>query len=109
MQVTQLLEWAKNVDPANPRQFLFEDTTLADQDTVIIREARECERIEYAAATLTGGAKRGLIVIGHIPSEPGGMINCATRLEGFISKAPIRFVAAAAPFWSPSAPSLFSI
>ena len=41
MQVRQLLEWAKNVDPANPPQFRFEGMILAVLDAVIIREARE--------------------------------------------------------------------
>jgi len=151
--MTQLLEWTKNVDPANPRQFLFDGVTLADLarqiqdrlkirsmrlvgdpalkvrrvganwgyagslrafarpdlDALIIGEAREWELIEYAADAVTGGAKRGLIVMGHIPSEQGGMVNCATWLKGFINEVPIRFVAAAEPFWSPSAPPVSGI
>ena len=73
-------------------------------DALIIGETREWELIEYAADTITSGAKRGLIVMGHIPSEQGGMINCANWLKTFITSVPIRFVPAAEPFWSPSAP-----
>jgi putative NIF3 family GTP cyclohydrolase 1 type 2 len=149
----QSLDWTKNVDPANPRQFLFDGITLADLarqiqerlkirtmrvvgdptlkvrrvaanwgyagslrafarpdiDALIIGEAREWELIEYAADAVTGGAKRGLIVMGHIPSEQGGMLNCATWLKGFITEVPIRFVPAAEPFWSPSAPPVSGI
>jgi putative NIF3 family GTP cyclohydrolase 1 type 2 len=144
----QSLEWSKNVDPQNPRQFLFDGITLADLarqiqdrlkirsmrvvgdpalkvrrvaanwgyagalrpfarpdiDALIIGEAREWELIEYAADAVTSGAKRGLIVMGHIPSEQGGMVNCAAWLKGFITQVPIRFIPSAEPFWSPSAP-----
>ena len=144
----QSLDWTKNVDPANPRQFLFDGITLADLarqiqdrlkirtmrvvgdpalkvrrlaanwgyagslrgfarpdiDALIIGEAREWELIEYAADAVTSGAKRGLIVMGHIPSEQGGMVNCANWLKGFITEVPVRIVPAAEPFWSPSAP-----
>src|ERR1700722_4713634 len=144
----QSLDWTKNVDPANPRQFLFDGITLADLarqiqdrlkirtmrvvgdpalkvrrlaanwgyagslrgfarpdiDALIIGEAREGELIEYAADAVTSGAKRGLIVMGHIPSEQGGMVNCANWLKVFITEVPVRIVPAAEPFWSPSAP-----
>jgi putative NIF3 family GTP cyclohydrolase 1 type 2 len=144
----QSLEWTKNVDPQNPRQFLFDGITLADLarqiqdrlkirsmrvvgdpalkvrrvaanwgyagslrafarpdiDALIIGEAREWELIEYAADAVTSGAKRGLIVMGHIPSEQGGMVNCAAWLKGFITQVPIQFIPSAEPFWSPSAP-----
>ena len=76
----------------------------SDIDTLIIGETREWELIEYAADTITSGAKRGLIVMGHIPSEQGGMIYCANWLKNFIPDIPVRFVPAAEPFWSPSAP-----
>jgi putative NIF3 family GTP cyclohydrolase 1 type 2 len=75
-----------------------------DVDVLVIGETREWELIEYAADTITSGAKKGLIVMGHIPSEQAGMIYCAEWLKGFISEVPIEFVAAAEPFWSPNAP-----
>jgi putative NIF3 family GTP cyclohydrolase 1 type 2 len=75
-----------------------------DLDALIIGEAREWELIEYAADAVTSGAKRGLIVMGHIPSEQGGMLHCANWLRGFISEVPVRLVPALEPFWSPNAP-----
>jgi hypothetical protein len=108
MQMRQLLEWAKNVDRANPRQFRFECMILAVLDAVIIR-GRANGTNRTAADAVTGGAKRELIVMGHSSSEQGGTINCAAWLKGFISKVPICLIAAAEPFWSPSAPPLFSI
>ncbi len=146
--MVQALDWAKNADPKNPRQFLFEGITLGelakqiqdrlkiramrvvgdpklkvrtvagnwgyagslrpfarpDLDVLIIGESREWELTEYAADTITSGAKKGLIVMGHIPSEQAGMIHCANWLKGFIGEVPIEFVPAAEPFWSPNAP-----
>ena len=75
-----------------------------DLDVLVIGEAREWELIEYAADTVTSGRKQGLIVLGHIPSEQGGMAHCANWLKSFISEVPIEFVAAAEPFWSPQKP-----
>lgn len=146
--MTQALGWEKNVDPQNPRQFLFDNLTLIalarqlenklkirtmrivgdpalkvrtvaanwgyagalrpftnpNLDVLIIGEAREWELIEYAADAVTSGKKKGLIALGHIPSEQAGMIHCADWLRGFISEVPVEFIAAAEPFWSPDAP-----
>jgi putative NIF3 family GTP cyclohydrolase 1 type 2 len=78
--------------------------TRTDLDVLVIGEAREWELVEYAADTITAGKKKGLIVLGHIPSEQGGMVYCASWLKTFITEVPVEFVAAAEPFWSPDAP-----
>lgn len=145
--MVEALGWAKNVDPRNPRQFLFDSMTLGDLakqlrdrlqvramrvvgdpnlkvrtvagnwgyagssrpfarpdlDVLVIGEAREWELIEYAADTITSGRKKGLIVLGHIPSEQAGMIYCANWLKTFITEVPVEFIAAREPFWSPNA------
>ncbi len=75
-----------------------------DLDVLIIGEAREWELIEYAADTIQSGKKKGLIVLGHIPSEQAGMLNCANWLKTFITEVPIEFIPAAEPFWNPNAP-----
>jgi len=77
--------------------------TRPDLDVLVIGEAREWELIEYAADTITSGKKKGLIVLGHIPSEQAGMKYCADWLKTFISEVPIEFVPAAEPFWRPDA------
>jgi len=41
----------------------------ADVDVLVIGETREWEGIEYARDVLTAGKKKGLIVLGHVPSE----------------------------------------
>jgi putative NIF3 family GTP cyclohydrolase 1 type 2 len=75
-----------------------------DLDVLVIGEAREWELIEYAADTVTTGRKKGLIVLGHVPSEQAGMANCAAWLKTFIIEVPIEFIPAAEPFWNPNAP-----
>jgi len=42
------------------------------------------------------------IVIGHVPSEQGGMEECTRWLKGFVKKAPVEFVATKEPFWTVS-------
>ncbi len=146
--MVQALGWEVNIDPGNPRQFLFDRITLAalakqierklwirtmrvmgdpnlrvhtvganwgyasslrpfahpDLDVLIIGEAREWELIEYAADTITAHNKKGLIVLGHIPSEQAGMKNCANWLKTFITEVPVEFIPAAEPFWNTDAP-----
>ncbi len=145
--MTEQLGWTKNVDPQNPRQFLFDGFSLADFagqikgklgikamrivgdpqlpirkvaanwgyaggfrgftrsdiDALIVGESREWEMVEYAADAITSGQKKALIILGHIPSEQGGMKYCAEWLKGFITEVPIGFVPAAEPFWTPGA------
>ncbi|MDE3195604.1 MAG: Nif3-like dinuclear metal center hexameric protein [Acidobacteriota bacterium] len=143
--MVEALGWTKNADPANPRQYLFDNLTLGELarqmrdklgvktmrvigdpglkvhtvagnwgyagslrpfqrpglDVLVIGEAREWELIEYAADTITAGAKKGLIVLGHIPSEQQGMVNCADWLKNFVTEVPVEFIPAAEPFWRP--------
>ncbi|HEX3877178.1 MAG TPA: Nif3-like dinuclear metal center hexameric protein [Bryobacteraceae bacterium] len=80
--------------------------TRPDLDVLIIGESREWELIEYAADTVSSGRKKGLIVLGHIPSEQAGMSHCADWLKGFITEVPVVFTPAAEPFWRPGAPPL---
>jgi putative NIF3 family GTP cyclohydrolase 1 type 2 len=70
-------------------------------DVLIIGEAREWETVEYAADAITANMKKGLIVLGHIPSEQAGMEECARWLKTFIKNVPIEFVPAQEPFWVP--------
>ncbi len=69
-------------------------------DVLIVGEAREWEVVEYAADCVTAGRKKGLIVLGHVVSEQAGMKYCARWMKGFVSEAPVEFVAAEEPFWS---------
>lgn len=75
-----------------------------DVDVYICGETREWELIPYAQDVITSGKKKGLIVLGHVASEQGGMKYCATWLKSFVTEVPIDFVPAAEPFWSPGKP-----
>ena len=72
-------------------------------DAVIVGETREWEGVEYAQDTIASGKKKGLLILGHVISEEGGMRECADWLKGFVSEVPVEFVPAGEPFWRPDA------
>jgi putative NIF3 family GTP cyclohydrolase 1 type 2 len=81
------------------------ETQALEQDDVqvlVVGETREWETVEYAADAVTQGRNKALIVIGHVPSEQGGMEECAGWLKGFVKEIPVEFVAAKEPFWTVS-------
>ena len=73
-----------------------------DVQVLLVGETREWETVEYAADAVTQGRNKALIVIGHIPSEQGGMEECTRWLKGFVKQVPVEFVAAKEPFWTVS-------
>jgi putative NIF3 family GTP cyclohydrolase 1 type 2 len=72
-----------------------------DVDVVVIGETREWEAVEYARDAITAGKKKGLIVLGHVPSEEYGMEECARWLKTFITEVPIEYLPGGDPFWRP--------
>jgi putative NIF3 family GTP cyclohydrolase 1 type 2 len=82
----------------------FEHETHAlerdDVQVLLVGETREWETVEYAADAVTQGRKKALVVIGHIPSEQMGMLECTKWLKGFVQGVPIEFVPAKQPFWT---------
>jgi putative NIF3 family GTP cyclohydrolase 1 type 2 len=70
-------------------------------DVFIVGETREWETVEHAQDLIASGAKKGLIILGHVVSEQGGMKYCAEWLKEFVTEVPIEFVPAAEPFWRP--------
>jgi putative NIF3 family GTP cyclohydrolase 1 type 2 len=70
-----------------------------DVQVLLVGETREWETVEYAADAVSQGRKKALIVIGHVPSEQMGMLECTTWLKGFVHGVPVEFVAAKEPFW----------
>jgi putative NIF3 family GTP cyclohydrolase 1 type 2 len=73
----------------------------ADVDVLVIGEAHEWEMGEYADDAVTEKSKKGLIVLGHIPSEQAGMEECTRWLKTFIKDVRIDFVPAGELFWVP--------
>jgi putative NIF3 family GTP cyclohydrolase 1 type 2 len=72
-----------------------------DIDVLLIGEIREWTGIELARDAQTLGLKKGLIVLGHVPSEEAGMKECAGWLKTFVPEVPIEFIPSGEPFWTP--------
>jgi len=72
---------------------------MLDVDVLLTGEPREWETVEYVADAVTQKKGKGLIILGHIPSEQAGMDECTRWLKTFVSEVPIEFVPAADPFW----------
>lgn len=70
-------------------------------DVMVIGESREWEGIEFTRDVVSTGARKGLIVMGHVPSEEDGMKECAKWLKTFVPEVPVEFLPSGEPFWSP--------
>ena len=70
---------------------------------LVLGEAHEWETIEYGADAIAAGKKKALIILGHIPTEQGGIEECARWLKTFVPEVPVEFVSTPEPFWSPPA------
>ena len=71
-----------------------------DVQVLLVGETREWETVEYAADAVTQGLSKALIVIGHVPSEQGGMEECSLWLKGFVKEVPVEFLPTKEPFWT---------
>jgi putative NIF3 family GTP cyclohydrolase 1 type 2 len=72
---------------------------MPDVDVLVTGEPREWETVEYVADAVTQKKGKGLIILGHIPSEQAGMEDCTRWLKTLVNEVPIEFVATADPFW----------
>ena len=70
-------------------------------EVLVYGEAFEWETVEYAVDAINAGRKKGLITMGHIPSEEAGMKECAAWLKTFVTEVPVHFIATPEPFWYP--------
>jgi putative NIF3 family GTP cyclohydrolase 1 type 2 len=67
-------------------------------DVLVIGEDHEWESIEYAVDAIKAGQLKGLIVLGHIPSEQAGMEEATRWLRTFITDVPVTFIPTRDPF-----------
>jgi putative NIF3 family GTP cyclohydrolase 1 type 2 len=72
---------------------------MPDVDVLLTGESREWETVEYVADAVSQKKGKGLIILGHIPSEQAGMEECTRWLKTFVTQMPIEFVPTADPFW----------
>jgi putative NIF3 family GTP cyclohydrolase 1 type 2 len=70
----------------------------ANPDVLIIGEDHEWETIEYAADAITAGKLKGLIVLGHVPSEQLGMDEFARWLRPVVPEVRVDFIPTRDPF-----------
>ena len=71
-----------------------------DVQVLVAGESREWETVEYVRDAATQGKRKGLILMGHVPSEEAGMKYCAEWLKTFLPGVPIEFIPAHEPFWT---------
>jgi len=69
-----------------------------DVDVVLMGEGHEWEIGEYAYDAVALGSPKGLIVIGHIPSEQQGMAWATKLITAGLPGLPVTFVPCADPF-----------
>jgi putative NIF3 family GTP cyclohydrolase 1 type 2 len=67
-------------------------------DVLVIGEDHEWETIEYAVDAISAGQLKGLIVLGHIPSEQAGMEAAAKWIRSFVTEVPVHFIPTRDPF-----------
>ncbi len=61
-------------------------------DVLLIGESNEWETAAYATDAVGAGLPKGLIVIGHVPSEQEGMSEMADRLADLLPGFPVDFI-----------------
>jgi putative NIF3 family GTP cyclohydrolase 1 type 2 len=72
-----------------------------DVDVLVMGETQEWTGVELARDSVALGRKKGLIILGHVPSEEAGMKECAKWLKTFVPEVPIEFIPSGEPFWIP--------
>ena len=97
MPITNVALQPGAAGPAKQIKLLERD----DVQALAIGEVPEWETIEYVSDAVSQGRKKGLILLGHIPSEQAGMQECAIWMRHFVTEVPVAFVAAREPFWNP--------
>jgi putative NIF3 family GTP cyclohydrolase 1 type 2 len=72
-----------------------------DVDVLVMGETQEWTGVELARDSVTLGRKKGVVILGHVPSEEAGMKECAKWLRTFVPEVPIEFIPSGEPFWVP--------
>jgi putative NIF3 family GTP cyclohydrolase 1 type 2 len=75
---------------------------LPAADVIVAGEVREWESVEYARDVAFSGHRKGLVLLGRVVSEEGGMSECARWLATLVSEVPVRHVSAGDPYWRPA-------
>ncbi len=70
----------------------------ANPDVVVFGEDHEWEAVEYVVDAIAEGRIKGLVVLGHIPSEQSGMQDVANTLKRLVPEVPVHFTPTEDPF-----------
>lgn len=73
-----------------------------DVDVLVMGETQEWTGVELARDSVTLRRKKGVVILGHVPSEEAGMKECAKWLRTFVPEVPIEFIPSGEPFWVPN-------
>lgn len=71
-------------------------------DVIVAGEVREWESVEYARDVAFSGKRKGLVLVGRVASEEGGMNECTRWLGTLVPEVPVRHLPAGDPFWRPA-------
>jgi hypothetical protein len=71
-------------------------------DVIVAGEVREWESVEYVRDVAFSGKSKGLVLIGRVVSEEGGMSECARWLAPLLPETRVRHIAAGDPYWRPA-------
>ena len=86
---------------AAPSQMQMKLLERDDVEALVAGESREWETVEYTRDAVTQGRHKALVLLGHVPSEEAGMLECAKWLRAFVSEVPVEYVPAGEVFWAP--------
>ncbi len=78
----------------------------SDADVLVIGETQDWDLIAYVQDLVSSGARKALVVLGHVRSEMFGMRYCAEWLKGFVPEVPVTFLNTVEPYWNLDHPVL---
>jgi len=74
-------------------------------DVIVSGEQQESDNVfdspAYVVDAMTLGIAKGVIVLGHAPSEENGMLEMAQWIKTFTPEVPVQFIQTGEPFWVP--------
>jgi hypothetical protein len=72
----------------------------SDIDVLVVGYTFEWEAVLYAQDQIAIGMKKGLILLGQVPSVQGGMENFATWLRGQVTEVPVEYISLVETWWN---------
>jgi len=75
-------------------------TLRSDIDVLVVGYTFEWEAVLYAQDQIAIGMKKGLILLGQVPSLQGGLENFATWLHGQVTEVPVEHVPLVETWWN---------